>query len=165
MIAIFFKDFSKGSLGFFAQPLLTRANDFLSAVKIDDKGVRDLTKPTILELLKRGRCICGAEICEGNDAYLHLIEEMNYTTGTISAMFCWTPMAARPKTKRTPRSYSSGPTPSTSISSRGMWRICPGTTAFPPLRSSWRTARSGTLPGSRSSRSSPWPTEPQSGER
>lgn len=78
MIAIFFKDFSKGSLGFFAQPLLTRTNDFLSAVKIDDKGVRDLTGPTILELLKRGRCICGAEICEGNDAYRHLMEELNY---------------------------------------------------------------------------------------
>jgi len=78
MISIFFKEFSKGSLSFFAQPLLTRTNDFLSAVKIDDKGVRDLTGPTILELLKRGRCICGAEICEGNEAYQHLMEELNY---------------------------------------------------------------------------------------
>lgn len=75
---LFLKIFSKGSLPFFVQPLLTRASDFLTAVKIDDKGVRDLTKPTIMELLKRGRCICGAELCEGNDAYQHLVEELNY---------------------------------------------------------------------------------------
>lgn len=75
---LFFQDFSRVSLSLFAQPLLTRAKDFLAAVKIDDKGVKDLTGPTILELLKRGRCICGAEICVGNDAYRHLMEELNY---------------------------------------------------------------------------------------
>ena len=77
-ISLFFKDLSKGSLQMYAQPLLGQANDFLAAIKIDDKGVRDLTAPTILELLKRGRCICGAELCEGNDAYNHLMEELNY---------------------------------------------------------------------------------------
>lgn len=77
-IALFFKDYSKGALQLYTQPLLGRANDFLAAIKIDDKGVRDLTAPTILELLKRGRCICGAELCEGNDAYNHLMEELNY---------------------------------------------------------------------------------------
>ena len=77
-ISLFFKDFSKGSLQMYAQPLLGQANDFLAAIKIDDKGVRDLTAPTILELLKRGRRICGAELCEGNDAYNHLMEELNY---------------------------------------------------------------------------------------
>lgn len=75
---LFFKEFSKGSLQMFAEPLLSRANSFLEATKIDDKGVRDLTAPTILELIKRGRCICGAEICDGNDAYKHLMEELNY---------------------------------------------------------------------------------------
>lgn len=75
---LFFKEFSKGALQMFAQPLLGRASDFLAATKIDDKGIRDLTAPTILELIKRGRCICGAEICEGNDAYRHLMEELNY---------------------------------------------------------------------------------------
>ena len=77
-ISLVFKDFSQGSLQMYAQPLLGQANDFLAAIKIDDKGVRDLTAPTILELLKRGRCICGAELCEGNDAYNHLMEELNY---------------------------------------------------------------------------------------
>lgn len=76
--SMFFREFSKGSLQLYAQPLLGRASDFLAAIKIDDKGVRDLTAPTILELLKRGRCICGAELCEGNDAYKHLMDELNY---------------------------------------------------------------------------------------
>ncbi len=78
MMVLFFKEFSKGSLEIFAQPLLGRAGDFLAATKIDDKGVRDLTAPTILELIKRGRCICGAEICEGNEAHKRLMEELNY---------------------------------------------------------------------------------------
>ncbi|MGL6294750.1 AAA family ATPase [Eubacterium aggregans] len=74
----FFREFSQGALSFFAQPLLSTAKAFLTEVKIDDKGVRDLTKPTIEELIKRGRCICGAEICAGNDAYNHLMEELAY---------------------------------------------------------------------------------------
>ena len=77
-MGLFFKEFSKGSLQMFAQPLLGRAKDFLAATKIDDKGIRDLTAPTIRELIKRGRCICGAKICDGNDAYKHLMEELNY---------------------------------------------------------------------------------------
>lgn len=77
-INLFFKEFNSGSLTFFAQPLLATADAFLKEVKIDDKGVKDLTKPTIMELLSRGRCICGAEIHEGNDAYMHLIEELNF---------------------------------------------------------------------------------------
>lgn len=75
---IFFKDFSSFSLQIFSQPLLSQANDFLAAVNIDDKGIRDLTASTILELIKRGKCICGADICEGNDAYNHLMEELNF---------------------------------------------------------------------------------------
>ena len=45
---------------------------------MDDKGIRDLTKPTIMELLKRGRCICGQEIHDGNEAYQHLMAELAY---------------------------------------------------------------------------------------
>lgn len=74
----FFREFSQGSLQFFAQPLLTTTSAFLKEVKVDDKGVRDLTKPTIEELIKRGRCICGAEIRNGNDAYNHLMAELAY---------------------------------------------------------------------------------------
>ncbi len=74
----YFKEFSQGSLTFFAQPLLSTASAFLKEVKVDDKGIRDLTKPTIMELIKRGRCVCGREIIKGNDAYQHLIAELAY---------------------------------------------------------------------------------------
>lgn len=77
-ITAYFGDFNAGALSFFAQPLLSTASAFLKEVKVDDKGVRDLTKPTIMELIKRGRCICGQEIKEGNDAYQHLMAELAY---------------------------------------------------------------------------------------
>ena len=74
----YFKDFSASALPFFIQPLLNVAEGFLKEVKIDDKGVRDITKSSIMELIKRGRCICGREICAGNDAYQHLMAEIKF---------------------------------------------------------------------------------------
>ena len=74
----YFKEFSQGALPFFSQPLLKTADAFLKEVKVDDKGIRDLTKPTIMELINRGKCICGQEIVEGNDAYKHLMEELMF---------------------------------------------------------------------------------------
>lgn len=76
--AAYFSDFNAGALAFFAQPLLGTAIVFLKEVKVDDKGIRDLTKPTIMELIKRGQCICGQEIHEGNEAYQHLMAELAY---------------------------------------------------------------------------------------
>lgn len=75
---IFFKDFSKDSMRFFVQPLLIKAATFLKEAKLDDKGIKDLTKTTIDELLKRGKCICGNVLCEGNDAYKKLQEELRF---------------------------------------------------------------------------------------
>jgi hypothetical protein len=77
-ITQYFREFNAGSLAFFAQPLLSTASAFLKEVKVDDKGIRDLTKPTIMELIKRGRCICGQEIRDGNEAYQHLMAELAY---------------------------------------------------------------------------------------
>ena len=74
----YFDEFGSGAMAFFAQPLIQTVSAFLSETEIDDKGVRDLTKPTIMELIKRGRCICGQEICDGNDAYQHLVAELAY---------------------------------------------------------------------------------------
>ncbi|MFQ8837597.1 MAG: hypothetical protein ACLR8L_06895 [Oscillospiraceae bacterium] len=48
--AAYFREFSAGSLSFFAQPLLSTASAF-KEVKVDDKGIRDLTMPTIMELI------------------------------------------------------------------------------------------------------------------
>lgn len=77
-ITQYFREFNAGSLAFFAQPLLSTASAFLKEVKVDDKGIRDLTKPTIMELIKRGRCICCQEIRDGNEAYQHLMAELAY---------------------------------------------------------------------------------------
>lgn len=74
----YFKEFSRGSLAFFSQPLLGTASAYLKEVNVDDKGITDLTRNTILELIKRGRCLCGAEIIKNNDAYNHLMDEMRY---------------------------------------------------------------------------------------
>lgn len=78
MMSLIREEFFKKSLGFYAIPLMEQAEAFLKAVDIDDKGITDLTKPTLLELLNRGRCICGCELIEGNDAYNHILMEMKY---------------------------------------------------------------------------------------
>lgn len=74
----YFREFSDGALKFFIQPLLGTAEDILHEIKIDDKGVRDITKASIMELIRRGRCICGREICEGNEAHQQLLAEIAF---------------------------------------------------------------------------------------
>lgn len=70
--------FSKGALFFFAQPLLNKVGPFLEKVNIDDKGVKDLTRATILDLINRQRCLCGQEICDGNPAHQNLVEQLSF---------------------------------------------------------------------------------------
>lgn len=77
-IESYFEEFNKNAMIFFISPLINVAEEFLKEVKIDDKGVRDITKASIIELIKRGHCICGREICEGNEAYQHLMDEIKY---------------------------------------------------------------------------------------
>ena len=75
----YFKEFSENALAFFLRPLLEEAAErVLKEVKLDDKGVRDVTQASIMELIERGYCLCGRKICEGNEAYRHLMEEMKY---------------------------------------------------------------------------------------
>lgn len=74
----YFREFGASALPFFISPLPDEAEDLLKEVKIDDKGVRDITKDSILELIRRGRCVCGREICEGDDAYKHLMNEIKF---------------------------------------------------------------------------------------
>lgn len=71
-------DFNSGSMHFYGQPLVTQALNFLKEVQIDDKGIKDLTKITLLDILKRGKCVCGAELIEGNPAFEHILDEMNF---------------------------------------------------------------------------------------
>ena len=74
-VPIFFGD---DAVWFFAQPLYQQAKEFLKQAQVDDKGISDVTINTIKELIKNGRCLCGAEIREGNAAYNHLIEQIKY---------------------------------------------------------------------------------------
>lgn len=74
----FFKEFNHGAISFFSKPLVVQAAQFLKETKVDDKGVRDVTRATIEELIKRRYCICGAEISEGNEAYKHLMDELSF---------------------------------------------------------------------------------------
>jgi len=71
-------DFNSNSLGFYAQPLITQALNFLREVKIDDKGIKDLTRPTLLEIVERGTCICGTDLREGSEALDKIRAEMEY---------------------------------------------------------------------------------------
>ena len=63
---------------FYAQPLYEKALRFLEKADINDKGIKDVTADTIKELINNGKCLCGANICEGNDAYLHLMEQIRF---------------------------------------------------------------------------------------
>lgn len=63
---------------FFAAPLIEQAYKYLEKAKIDDKGVYGVTAQTIAEIVKNGKCICGCEVAEGNDAFLHLMEELKF---------------------------------------------------------------------------------------
>ncbi|MDR0747170.1 MAG: AAA family ATPase [Helicobacteraceae bacterium] len=71
-------DFNAGSLHFFAEPLIAKASEFLKNAQIDDKGIKDLTKVTLLDIIKRGKCVCGAELSEGSQALEHVLAEIAY---------------------------------------------------------------------------------------
>lgn len=74
----YLKLFSTNVHFFFARPLYQQALSFLEKADIDDKGVKDVTADTIHELIKNGKCLCGTEICEGNEAYFHLMEQIKF---------------------------------------------------------------------------------------
>jgi DNA sulfur modification protein DndD len=71
-------DFNTGSMSFYAQPLVRQALNFLREVKIDDKGVKDLTQITLLDIIKRGVCVCGSDLSEGSEALNKIKQEMAY---------------------------------------------------------------------------------------
>lgn len=72
------QDFSKNSLKFFLVPLVDQAEQLLKDAKLDDKGIKDLTRPTLEEILERGTCVCGLKFSEHPEAIAHIKEEMRY---------------------------------------------------------------------------------------
>ena len=64
--------------GFFSTPLIEDALEVLSKDDLIDKGVPNVNDRTISFLINRRKCICGAEIIPGNDAYLSLSDLYKY---------------------------------------------------------------------------------------
>jgi len=80
----FLRLFSSNAVSYFALPLTEHAQELLTNANVDDRGIRDMTEASIRDIIKRGRCICGAPIVTpengnlGNEAYQHIIDELNY---------------------------------------------------------------------------------------
>jgi len=80
----FLRLFSSNAVSYFALPLTEQAQELLTNANVDDRGIRDMTEASIRDIIKRGRCICGAPIVTpengnlGNEAYQHIIDELNY---------------------------------------------------------------------------------------
>ena len=87
----FVREFNVNTTYFYAQPLMKRALDFLKEAKVDDKGIKDMTALSIADIIKRGRCVCGTEIIEGNDAFKQLLVELDFippqSIGTVIGNF------------------------------------------------------------------------------
>ncbi|MHB8170945.1 MAG: AAA family ATPase [Thermincolia bacterium] len=87
----FITDFNTNTTHFFAQPLMKRAFNLLKEAQIDDKGIKDMNAQSIADIIKRGKCVCGTEIAEGNQAFVHLMNELEFlppqSIGTIIRNF------------------------------------------------------------------------------
>lgn len=68
----------KESLPLFATPLLTRAEEKLDKMNIADKGIKGIEAKAIRELLHRGECLCGTDLCEGSLAYKNVQKYIDY---------------------------------------------------------------------------------------
>jgi DNA sulfur modification protein DndD len=63
------KSFNKYALAYFSKKLMRDSLSVLSESKKLDKSVPDIHARTIDFIIEKGRCICGSEICIGNEAY------------------------------------------------------------------------------------------------
>lgn len=70
--------FSKSAHSYFAKKMMNDALTQLSNADKIDKGIPDIRDKTIEFLIKRGKCICGADIVIGNDAYKHLNDLLEF---------------------------------------------------------------------------------------
>lgn len=81
---LFLEYFSNSAITYYMLPLMDQSEACLVDAKVDDCGIRDMTELSIRDIIKRKRCICGAEIevsedgKTGNSTYLHILEELRY---------------------------------------------------------------------------------------
>lgn len=80
----FLEYFSSFALVYYMLPLMDRAETVLENANVDDCGIRDMSEASIRDIIKRGRCICGAKIEHsedgetGNDVYMHILNELRF---------------------------------------------------------------------------------------
>jgi DNA sulfur modification protein DndD len=72
------KIFNRNAPAYFAKKLMKDSLGLLSETHSLDKGVPDIHARTIDHIIKNGRCICGAEVCVGNDAFNTLNKLRDY---------------------------------------------------------------------------------------
>ena len=74
----FLKLLSGPAFSLFAAPLLSKLQNQLKLLEVDDKGIKGIEASGIKELLKRGECLCGTELREGSLAYKNVEKYMDY---------------------------------------------------------------------------------------
>ena len=68
----------KRAPAYFAKKLMRDSLQQLKDTRKSEKSVPSVNAKTIKHLIERGRCICGAEISTGNDAFITLTDLLNY---------------------------------------------------------------------------------------
>lgn len=68
----------KRAPSYFAKKLMCDSLQLLKNTNKSDKSVPSVNDKTIKHLIDRGRCICGSEVCTGNDAFMKLTDLLNY---------------------------------------------------------------------------------------
>lgn len=72
------RTFGSNAHSYFSKKLMNDALKQLSKADKIDKGIPDIRDKTIEFLIKRKKCICGADIEFGNDAYKHLNDLLEF---------------------------------------------------------------------------------------
>jgi len=73
------KTFNKNAPAYFAKKMMGDSLGLLAHTQNLDKGFPDIQARTIDYIIKNGKCICGSEVCIGNDAYITLNKLRDYT--------------------------------------------------------------------------------------
>ncbi|MCL2810356.1 MAG: AAA family ATPase [Clostridia bacterium] len=72
------KAFNKNAPAYFAKKMMGDSLGLLTQTQNLDKGFPDIHARTIDHIIKNGKCICGAEVCIGNDAFNALNKLRDY---------------------------------------------------------------------------------------
>ena len=72
------KEFNRGAPSYFAKKMIHDSLEQLAESKTLDKGIPDIHARTIDHIIKRGRCICGADVSIGNSAFNELNKLRDY---------------------------------------------------------------------------------------